>query len=117
MSTISGIGNIYISVVAKRAQEMLMFGNQQNRQAESNTGGSSYSSTAEKSEYPILRTDTFRYFNYSNLLFFVPGTLSSSGLGGLKAALVEEEKSSRSNTPNNAMYDRDSFSPYEKNYE
>nr|XP_034176414.1 prohormone-2-like [Osmia lignaria] len=77
----------------KRAQEMLMFGNQQNRQAESNTGGSSYSSTAEKR------------------------TLSSSGLGGLKAALVEEEKSSRFNTPNNAMYDRDSFSPYEKNYD
>ncbi|XP_003700557.3 prohormone-2 [Megachile rotundata] len=74
----------------KRTQEMLMFGNQQNRQAESKT--TSYSSTAEKR------------------------TLASAGLGGLKAALAEEEKS-RSNTPNNAMYDRDSFPPYEKNYD
>ncbi|CAL7940447.1 unnamed protein product [Xylocopa violacea] len=76
----------------KRAQEILMFGNQQNHQPESNPSAS-FSSTAEKR------------------------TLTTSGLGGLKAALVEDEKSSHSNTPNNALYDRDSFSPYDKNYD
>ncbi|OAD54361.1 Prohormone-2 [Eufriesea mexicana] len=76
----------------KRAQEMIMFGNQQNRQGE-NSPSASYSSTAEKR------------------------TLASSGLGGLKAALAEEEKPSHSNAPNNALYDRDSFSPYDKNYD
>ncbi|XP_076635332.1 prohormone-2 [Colletes latitarsis] len=76
----------------KRAQEMLMFGNQQNRQADSNTGPS-YTSNTEKR------------------------TVSSSGLGGLKVALAEEEKSSRSKTLDNGLYDRDSFSPYDKNYD
>ena len=36
--------------IAKRAQEMLMFGNQQNRQPEKKPS-TSYTSTAEKSEY------------------------------------------------------------------
>lgn len=69
---------------SKRAQEMLMFGNQQNHQPENNPS-SSYSTTAEKR------------------------TLAASGLGGLKAALIEEEKPSRSNTPNNAFYDRKNY--------
>ncbi|XP_076243009.1 prohormone-2 [Calliopsis andreniformis] len=76
----------------KRAQEMLMFGNHQTRQTENN-GGSSYTSNSEKR------------------------TLSASGLGGLKAALVEEEKSPHSKTPNEAMYDHESFSPYDRNYD
>ncbi|KOX79843.1 Prohormone-2 [Melipona quadrifasciata] len=76
----------------KRAQEMLMFGNQQNRQPEKKPS-TSYTSTAEKR------------------------TLAASGLGGLKAALAEEEKPSHSNIPNNAVYDRDSFSPYDRNYD
>ncbi|XP_053981853.1 prohormone-2-like [Hylaeus volcanicus] len=76
----------------KRAQEMLMFGNQQNRQADSNAGAS-YTSNAEKR------------------------TASASGLGGLKVALAEEEKTSRSKALGNSLYDRDSFSPYDKNYD
>ncbi|KAF3422381.1 hypothetical protein E2986_09061 [Frieseomelitta varia] len=76
----------------KRAQEMLMFGNQQNRQPEKKPSAS-YTSTAEKR------------------------TLAASGLGGLKAALAEEEKPSHSNIPNNAVYDRDSFSPYDRSYD
>lgn len=47
----------------------------------------------------------------------IEGTLAASGLGGLKAALAEEEKPSHSNIPNNAVYDRDSFFPYDRNYE
>ncbi|XP_033357029.1 prohormone-2-like [Bombus vosnesenskii] len=76
----------------KRAQEMLMYGNQQNHQPE-NKPSSSYSSTVEKR------------------------TLAASGLGGLKAALTEKEKPSHSNAPNNALYDRDSFSPFDRNYD
>ena len=76
----------------KRAQEMLMFGNQQNRQADSNAGPS-HTSNAEKR------------------------TLSASGLGGLKAALAEEEKPLHSKTPSNTLYDRESFSPYDKSYD
>lgn len=40
---------ISVLAAAKRAQEMLMFGNQQNHQPENNPS-SSYSSTAEKSK-------------------------------------------------------------------
>ena len=47
------------------------------------------------------------------------GTLASSGLGGLKAALAEEsEKPSQSKSPDNSMYEHDeTYSPYDKNYE
>ena len=43
----------HVSILAKRAQEMLMFGNQQNRQPEKKPSAS-YTSTAEKSEYLVL---------------------------------------------------------------
>lgn len=98
---------------------MLMFGNQQNRPGE-NSPSSSYTSSAEKREYLKNRARIFQnafatLIDYS----FVPslGTLAASGLGGLKVALAEEEKSPRSNTPTNTLYDRDSYSPYDKNYE
>ncbi|KOC66095.1 Prohormone-2 [Habropoda laboriosa] len=100
----------------KRAQEMLMFGNQQNRQAESNPSAS-YSSNAEKSKRPFINNifliNKISTYNY----FIILGTLAASGLGGLKAVLAEEEKSPRSNIPNNPIYDRDSYSPYDKNYD
>lgn len=44
------ICSLNVLVSAKRAQEMLMYGNQQNRQPE-NKPSSSYSSTVEKSKY------------------------------------------------------------------
>ncbi|XP_066584952.1 prohormone-2-like [Prorops nasuta] len=75
----------------KRAQEMLMFGNQQNRQSE--TAGNPYVPVAEKR------------------------ALSSSGLDGLKVALSENEKFNQGKTPGNGLYDSDGLSPYEKNYE
>ncbi|XP_033342714.1 prohormone-2 [Megalopta genalis] len=77
----------------KRAQEMLMFGNQQNHQPEASAPGT-YASNAEK-RTPLS---------------------PSSGLGGLKVALSEEE-AARSKMPSNNLYDRDSYSPYENNYE
>ncbi|XP_076291653.1 prohormone-2 [Lasioglossum baleicum] len=81
----------------KRAQEMLMFGNQQNHQPESNAADQvrSYASSNAEKRTPLS---------------------SSSGLGGLKVALSEEEVA-RSKTPSKNLYDRDSFSPYEKNYD
>lgn len=67
-----------------------MFGNQQNRQA--NAASDSFTSNAEKR------------------------TLASSGLGGLKAALAEDDKPSQPNSPSNSMYEQ-TYSPYEKNYD
>jgi len=49
-------------------------------------------------------------------IFMGLGTLASSGLGGLKAALAEDDKPSQSNSPSNSMYEQ-TYSPYEKNYE
>ncbi|KYM95110.1 PREDICTED: prohormone-2-like [Cyphomyrmex costatus] len=81
---------------SKRTQEMLMFGNQQNRQAANAAAaaGESLMSNAEKR------------------------TLAASGLGGLKAALAEDDKPSLAQkSPSNAMYERESYSPYDKNYD
>ncbi|XP_032684818.1 prohormone-2-like [Odontomachus brunneus] len=75
---------------SKRAQEMLMFGNQQNRQA---NAAESFTSNAEKR------------------------TLASSGLVGLKAALVEDDKPSQSKQPSNSMYEHETYSPYDRNYD
>ncbi|KAL6431290.1 hypothetical protein ACFW04_007156 [Cataglyphis niger] len=77
---------------SKRTQEMLMFGNQQNRQANA-AASESFTSNAEKR------------------------TLASSGLGGLKAAIAEDEKPSQSKSPSNSMYEHDTYSPYDKNYD
>lgn len=49
-------------------------------------------------------------------IFMRLGTLASSGLGGLKAALAEDDKPSQPNSPSNSMYEQ-TYSPYEKNYE
>ncbi|KAG7198707.1 hypothetical protein KM043_001700 [Ampulex compressa] len=73
----------------KRAQEMLMFGNQQNRQSEGN--GITHASSAEKR------------------------TLSSSGLSGLKAALAEDDKQSHPKSAGSSFYDH--ASPYDKSYD
>lgn len=85
---------------SKRTQEMLMFGNQQNRQAANAAAvaaaaGESFTSNAEKR-----------------------GTLATSGLGGLKAALAEDDKPSPvQKSPGNAMYEHEAYSPYDKNYD
>lgn len=68
-----------------------MFGNQQNRQVNA-AASDSFTSNAEKR------------------------TLASSGLGGLKAALAEDDKPSQPNSPSNSMYEQ-TYSPYEKNYD
>ncbi|KMQ94435.1 prohormone-2 precursor [Lasius niger] len=78
---------------SKRAQEVLMFGNQQNRQAANAAAGESFTSNTEKR------------------------TLASSGLGGLKAALAEDDKPSQSKSPSNSMYEHETYSPYDKNYD
>lgn len=95
-----------------------MFGNQQNRQAESNAGPS-YTSNAEKSKERAKGASVRGKCIGVNPLArcAVTGTLSASGLGGLKAALAEEEKPLHSKTPSNTLYDRESFSPYDKSYE
>ncbi|EFN79547.1 Prohormone-2 [Harpegnathos saltator] len=77
---------------SKRAQEMLMFGNQQNRQT--NGAGDSLTSNAEK------RT-----------------LASSGGLGGLKAALAEDDKPSQAKQPSNSIYEHEAYSPYDRNYD
>ncbi|XP_031849404.1 prohormone-2 isoform X2 [Nomia melanderi] len=71
----------------KKAQEVLMFGNQQNHQPEANSG-TTYTSNTEKRNLP------------------------SSGLGGLKVALAKEDP-----TRSKSSSVRDDFSPYDKNYE
>ncbi|KAG5308634.1 PROH2 protein, partial [Pseudoatta argentina] len=84
---------------SKRTQEMLMFGNQQNRQAANAAAVAaaaeeSFTSNAEKR------------------------TLAASGLGGLKAALAEDDKPSPAQkSPSNTMYEHESYSPYDKNYD
>lgn len=76
---------------SKRAQEMLMFGNQQNRQA--NAAGESFTSNAEKR------------------------TLAASGLGSLKAALAEDNKPSQPKSSGNVMYEQETYAPYDTNYD
>ncbi|XP_012538470.1 prohormone-2 isoform X2 [Monomorium pharaonis] len=82
---------------SKRTQETLMFGNQQNRQAvNAAAAAKSFTSNAEKR------------------------TLAASGLGGLKAALAEDDKPSpvqKSSGSNPAMYEHEAYSPYDKNYD
>ncbi|XP_072762681.1 prohormone-2 isoform X2 [Anoplolepis gracilipes] len=77
---------------SKRTQEMLMFGNQQNRQVNA-AAGESFTSNAEKR------------------------TLASSGLGGLKAALAEDDKPSQAKSSSSSMYEHETYSPYDKNYD
>ncbi|XP_011686034.1 PREDICTED: prohormone-2-like [Wasmannia auropunctata] len=78
---------------SKRSQEMLMFGNQQNRQA------------ANAAAVPAAAGESFTNAEKR--------TLAASGLGGLKAALAEDDKPSPvQKSPSNAMY-----SPYDKNYD
>lgn len=78
---------------SKRTQETLMFGNQQTRQANA-AAAESFTSNAEKR------------------------TLAASGLGGLKAALAEDDsKPSQSKSPSNSMYEHETYSPYDKNYD
>ncbi|KYQ51087.1 Prohormone-2 [Trachymyrmex zeteki] len=82
---------------SKRTQEILMFGNQQNRQAANaaavgTAAGESFTSNIEK------RT--------------------LSGLGGLRAALINyDEPSSTQKSPSNTMYDQESHLQYDKNYD
>lgn len=45
------------------------------------------------------------------------GTLASSGLGGLKAALAEDNKPSQPKSPSNSVYEHETYSPYDRNYE
>ncbi|KAL0127240.1 hypothetical protein PUN28_005500 [Cardiocondyla obscurior] len=82
---------------SKRTQEMLMFGNQQNRQvAKTAAASETFASKAEKRA----------------------GTIATSGLGGLKAALAEEEKPSPAQKlPSNAAYEHQAYSPYDKSYD
>lgn len=64
-----------------------MFGNQQNRQVAKAAAASS-----------------------------VAGTLATSGLGGLKAALAEDDKPSQK-SPSNVMYEHEAYLPYDKSYD
>ncbi|KAK2584279.1 hypothetical protein KPH14_006681 [Odynerus spinipes] len=79
-------------VKPKRAQETLMFGNQQNRQVENNVNPY-VSNIAEKR------------------------ALNAAGLDGLKVSLTEENKFANAKSPRNSLSDRDAYNPYDKNYE
>ncbi|KYM77857.1 Prohormone-2 [Atta colombica] len=84
---------------SKRTQEILMFGNQQNRQA---ANAAAVAAAAEES----FTSNTEKR------------TLAASGLGGLKAALAEDDKPSLAQkSPSNTMYEHESYSPYDKNYD
>lgn len=87
---------------SKRTQEMLMFGNQQNRQA---TNAAAAAAAAVAAGESITSNAEKR-------------TLAASGLGGLKAALIEDDKPSPvQKSPSNAMYEHEAYSPYDKNYD
>ncbi|XP_057325435.1 prohormone-2-like [Microplitis mediator] len=75
---------------AKRTQEILMFGNQQNRRIDNVAAASS--ANVEKR------------------------TLGASGFEDVKAALSDEEGFSDYKQPLNPLFERDNLSPYEKNY-
>ncbi|CAD6234771.1 GSCOCG00002093001-RA-CDS [Cotesia congregata] len=77
---------------AKRTQEILMFGNQQNRRVDNTAASTSHNTNVEKR------------------------TLGTSGFEDVKAALSDEEGFSDYKQPLNPMYERDSLSPYEKSY-
>ncbi|XP_029155949.1 prohormone-2-like isoform X2 [Nylanderia fulva] len=81
---------------SKRTQETLMFGNQQNRQANAAAAAAAAESFTTNTE---------------------KRTLASSGLGGLKAALAEDDKPSQPKSPSNSMYEHETYSPYDKNYD
>jgi len=103
-----------------------MFGNQQNRHdniADAVAAGESFTSNAEKRELlvkrynAVLHPGEYCMRSISNSFTYV-GTLATSGLGGLKAALVEDDKSSPvQKSPSNTMYEHEAYSPYDKNYE
>lgn len=108
-----------------------MFGNQQNRQAANAAAvaaaaGESFTSNAEKRGELYLLKDTMPRDVLTNAVRGPPleftlacaGTLATSGLGGLKAALAEDDKPSPvQKSPGNAMYEHEAYSPYDKNYE
>ncbi|XP_047346530.1 prohormone-2-like isoform X2 [Vespa velutina] len=75
----------------KRAQETLMFGNQQNRQPENR--GNPYVSSAEKR------------------------ALNAAGLDALKISLTKENKFPNPKSPRNSLDEREVYNPYDKNYE
>ncbi|XP_015608364.1 prohormone-2 [Cephus cinctus] len=77
----------------KRAQEILMFGNQQNRQAENTANNHLYPSNTEKR------------------------TLGTSGLEDIKAAFAQSDNFERPNPISSTAFDRKVLSPYDKNYE
>ncbi|XP_046815167.1 prohormone-2-like isoform X2 [Vespa crabro] len=74
----------------KRAQETLMFGNQQNRQPENR--GNPYVSSTEKR------------------------ALNAAGLDALKISLTKENKFPNPKSPRNSL-EREVYNPYDKNYE
>lgn len=100
-----------------------MFGNQQNRQAANAVAaaGESFTSNTEKRELRDTVPHSNEYCSFEDHswnLFTYVGTLAGSGLGGLKAALAEEDKPSPvQKSPGNAMYEHETYSPYDKNYE
>ncbi|XP_063974493.1 prohormone-2-like [Diachasmimorpha longicaudata] len=77
----------------KRAQEVLMFGNQQNRRIENTAASNVFAPTAEKR------------------------TLGTSGLEDVKAALAEDETFSHAKQPSVSIFDGERLAPYEKNYD
>ncbi|XP_011300325.1 prohormone-2 [Fopius arisanus] len=76
---------------AKRAQEVLMFGNQQNRRTENPGASNVFAPTAEKR------------------------TLGTSGLEDVKAALAEDETFSHPKQP--SIFAREHLPPYQNNYD
>ncbi|XP_014599802.1 PREDICTED: prohormone-2-like isoform X3 [Polistes canadensis] len=78
--------------LAKRAQETLMFGNQQNRQPENR--GNPYVSSTEKR------------------------ALNAAGLDSLKMSLTKENKFPNAKSPRNSLDERNVYNPHDnKNYE
>lgn len=99
-----------------------MFGNQQNRQAANAAAaaGESFTSNAEKRKLLVKRYNSALHSGEyrTRNSFAYAGTLAASGLGGLKAALAEDDKPSPvQKSPSNAMYEHEAYSPYDKNYE
>ncbi|XP_015124221.1 prohormone-2 [Diachasma alloeum] len=78
---------------AKRAQEVLMFGNQQNRRTENSAASNVFVPTAEKR------------------------TLGTSGLEDVKAALAEDQTFSHGKQPSVSIFDGERLPPSEKNYD
>ncbi|XP_020286343.1 prohormone-2-like [Pseudomyrmex gracilis] len=79
---------------SKRAQEMLIFGNQQNQQAQRPATSESFTSKAEKRNLDI------------------------SGLERLKAALAGDDKASQqTKSANKPVFGRETYLPFDRNYD